>query len=154
MVTPWAEKPTSPRRPSSRFQSDWPQTLLLLEDEVARIKGEPPIVIELGVDESDIRIDGSLRPGARPSFPGVRVSFTSRFGPVQFATDAYESNTRAGLSSWQANVRAIALTLGALRDMDRWGASQRGQQYAGWAAPPPRGQGTFPSAAAAGRWAT
>lgn len=40
-----------------------------------------------------------------------------------FATDAYEF--------WQHNVRAIAKSLQALRDLERWGATQ-GKQYAGF----------------------
>ena len=33
---------------------------------------------------------------------------------------------------WQDNVRAIALALEALRKVDRYGITQRGEQYAGW----------------------
>lgn len=42
---------------------------------------------------------------------------------IVLATDAYDA--------WQHNVRAIAMTLKALRDMERWGATQ-GKQYAGF----------------------
>lgn len=41
-----------------------------------------------------------------------------------FATDAYPH--------WQANVRAIALGLEALRKVDRYGITSRGEQYRGF----------------------
>jgi hypothetical protein len=43
---------------------------------------------------------------------------------------------RAGPSGWQHNVRAIALTLEALRAVDRYGATETGQQYTGFKALP------------------
>jgi hypothetical protein len=36
----------------------------------------------------------------------------------------------------EANVRAIALALEALRKVDRYGVTKRGEQYAGWKALP------------------
>lgn len=51
------------------------------------------------------------------------VMATQQQGRMVLATDTYEH--------WQANVRAIALTLEALRAVDRYGATQ-GRQYAGF----------------------
>jgi hypothetical protein len=80
------------------------------------------------------------------------VSFDSDYGPLRYATDAYERDWGHGMPSWQANLRAIALTLEALRAIDRWGVSKRGEQYTGWKALPAGGEVTFPSADAALRW--
>lgn len=38
------------------------------------------------------------------------------------------------MAGWQANVRAIALSLEALRAVDRWGVTSSGEQYRGWSA--------------------
>jgi len=81
-----------------------------------------------------------LHARARVGHPGVAISFTSRFGPLRYATDAYERWYSHGLDGWQANVRAIALALEALRAVDRYGVTRRGEQYTGWraiAAPAP-----------------
>jgi hypothetical protein len=40
------------------------------------------------------------------------------------------------MPGWQANVRAIALALEALRAVDRYGVTKRGEQYQGWTALP------------------
>ena len=58
----------------------------------------------------------------------MKISFTSKQRPLVFATDRFDR--------WQDNVRAIALGLEALRKVDRYGISDTGQQYAGWAALP------------------
>jgi hypothetical protein len=54
------------------------------------------------------------------------VSLDSRHGSLTYATDAYDG--------WQANVRAIALSMQALRAVDRYGVSTKGEQYRGWSA--------------------
>jgi hypothetical protein len=63
---------------------------------------------------------------ARVDFPGVRVAFHSVHGPLTYATDRFDD--------WRDNVRAIALGLEALRAVDRYGVSGRGEQYRGWTA--------------------
>ena len=80
------------------------------------------------------------------------ISFKSRFGPLRYATDAYEQEYYGGLTSWQANVRAIALALEALRAVDRYGVSKRGEQYTGWKAIEAPRAGHFADAAAAEAW--
>lgn len=76
------------------------------------------------VSESDIRVDGQLRASARPASPGIILAFESRHGPLKYASDTFDD--------WQANVRAIALGLEALRRVDRYGITRRGEQYTGW----------------------
>jgi hypothetical protein len=70
--------------------------------------------------------DGGIYARATPFSPGVRVSFESRHGPLTYSADRF--------SHWQDNVRAIALSLEALRKVDRYGVAGHGEQYRGWTA--------------------
>jgi hypothetical protein len=147
----WTDPETKGRRSSSRFRATWQDTLDFLGAEIEKVGGKEPVVIQVDVQEGDIRLDGMLRANAKVGHPGVVVSFESRFGPLRYATDAYEKDWAEAMPSWQANLRAIALTLEALRAIDRWGVSKRGEQYRGWraiAGPAP----TFSSADEALRW--
>jgi hypothetical protein len=94
------------------------------------------IVLQLAVAEADLRIDGLPRASARPEHPGVILAFDSKFGPLQYATDDF--------TTWQDNLRAVALSMEALRRVDRYGVSKRGEQYTGWRALP-QTAGQFPS---------
>lgn len=120
----WVEPVTDPR-PASPFRADWSSTVELLDRETAAL-GAGAVVLQLDVGEADIKLDGMLRANARPAFPGVRVSFDSSYGPLMYATDRY--------MDWRANVRAVALSLSALRAVDRYGVTRRGEQYRGWQA--------------------
>jgi hypothetical protein len=149
----WTRPVTAARRSSGVFQVDWDATLTLLRDEVDHLDGEYPIAIQIDVKEVDVRLDGMLKTRAQVgSFPGVIVSFGSRFGPLQYASDAYEQRYSGQLPGWQANVRAVALALEALRAVDRYGVSKRGEQYAGWKALPSGNGSAFGSADEAERW--
>ena len=148
----WTDPETSPRRGSHIFKASWRDTLTLLGDEVEKLGGDL-VVMQLDVREGDIRQDGMLRANAKVGHPGVAISFESSFGPLRYATDAHERQYGYGkLDGWQANVRAIALSLVALRAVDRYGVSKRGEQYTGWKALPSGGSVTFPSADEALRW--
>lgn len=70
--------------------------------------------------------DGLPRANARPEHPGVILSVFTSEGELTFPCDAFDN--------WQDNLRAIALTLEALRKVNRYGVSQSGQQYRGWRA--------------------
>lgn len=109
----------------SAFGSSWSSTESLLLAEVGRLNGRD-LVLEVDVPERAIRIDGGLYANARPSSPGVRIAFESKHGPLTYGTDEF--------TSWQDNVRAIAKSLEALRMVDRYGVSRRGEQYTGWKA--------------------
>lgn len=123
---PWIEAVTIDR-PRSPFSAAWTDTLNLLDREADYLGGEL-VVLQIDVTETDLRRDGLIRANARIAFPGVRVSLQAPFGPLAFATDVYPH--------WQANVRAIALGLEALRKVDRFGISRKGEQYVGWQALP------------------
>lgn len=110
---------------SNPFRSGWTATMNLLERELEKL-GARSAVIELALTEREIRLDGWPRSEARPSHPGAVISFDSKHGPLRYGTDAFPD--------WQANVRAIALGLEALRKVDRYGIGKRGEQYQGWRA--------------------
>lgn len=122
----WTREATKNRASRHRFSASWYNTMELLTSEIERLGVRGSIAVRIDVQRADIRLDGMLRANARVGFPGVVVSFDSRYGPLSYATDAYDS--------WQANVRAIALSLEALRAVDRYGTSKSGEQYVGWRA--------------------
>jgi hypothetical protein len=129
---PWLE-PVTPDRRSARFKAAWTDTQALLAREAEHL-GAELVVVQIDVTEADLRRDGMIRTNARIDFPGVRVSFGSRHGPLAYATDAYDARYYGDMPGWQANVRAVALSLEALRAVDRHGVSKRGEQYVGWQA--------------------
>jgi hypothetical protein len=126
----WTDPETKPRQPHP-FKATWQVTLDLLGRET-RLLGAKLVVIQVDATEADIRRDGMLRADAKVGHPGVIISFESKFGPLRYAADTYAG--RYGMPGWQANVRAVALSLEALRAVDRWGATHRGEQYQGWTA--------------------
>jgi hypothetical protein len=140
-------RPEKDRAPSP-FRSSWPDTEKLLAAEVTALDGQD-VVIGIDVGESDLRLDGGLRALARAATPAVEVAFTSKHGPLRYRSDRYTTQSAHQGEPWHANGRAIALTLQALRAVDRYGASGAGEQYTGYraiaAAPAPmtRGQARF-----------
>ena len=109
---------------------DWSGTMELLERELRMLDAEN-ILLQMAVGRGDIRLDGWIRANARPDHPGVILTFDSKHGPLSYPCDTF--------TDWQANVRAIALALEALRKVDRYGVSSRGEQYRGWGQLPPAG---------------
>ena len=102
------------------------QTTDLLEREVWHLGCRDEVTLGVGLSPTDIRLDGQPRANARAfGHPGVELSFNSRHGRLTYATDVF--------TTWQDNVRAIALALEALRKVDRYGVAKHGQQYTGFA---------------------
>lgn len=129
----WDRPITVSRARSARFSASWESTLDLLGEEVHLLGGRL-VVVQVDVKNGDVRRDGMLRSRAQVDFPGVKISFDSRHGPLTYATDAYGRWYSSDPPPWQANVRAIALALQALRAVDRYGVSASGEQYRGWTA--------------------
>lgn len=127
---------------TSLFKATWSDTLALLDYEAARLNDGRDTLVTIAVDlpERAFRLDGGLRADhPHPTSTGVVVSFDSRHGALTYRSDQYNAGyswqTRY-LTGWQANVRAVALGLEALRAIDRYGISHTGEQYRGFAALP------------------
>lgn len=134
----WTD-PVTPddQRRSSPFSSPWSKTRDLLVREVNMVapRGvDPIIVISVDVSTRDIRADGFMRADTRVRSDGIVVSFDSIHGPLRYACDAFtKAAWKRDSIGWQANVRAVALGLQALRRVAEYGIGRRGEQYTGWA---------------------
>lgn len=118
-------------RKRSQFRSSNAKVLGALRSEIFKL-GATSIVVEAGYDEDQIRNDGWPYSSAKNQHPAVRISFKGRHGPMAFTCGTY--------ATLDENLYAIALTLEALRAMERYGAVKGAQQYAGWKQlPPPPG---------------
>jgi hypothetical protein len=123
---PGAETPDHART-WSQFSASLGSTLATLAKELRALDARN-VALCIDLRERDIRLDGLPRADARPLTPRVLLAFDSKWGPLQYATDVYRS--------WEENLRAIALSMEALRAVDRYGVSKRGEQYRGWKALP------------------
>lgn len=101
----------------------WNETLGLLDKELRALEAKK-LVFQLDLSESDIRLDGMPSARARINDPAVIVSFDSKHGPLRYFCDQF--------TDWHDNIRAIALGLEALRKVERYGITHKGEQYAGW----------------------
>ncbi len=115
-------------RKSGTFRADWVNTLDMLEYELGRLRAKD-IVIQLEDPEAikGIRNDGSYRMVSRSYFRTkacVVLTFDSPKGSISMPCDRYED--------WKDNLRAIALSLEALRAVDRYGVTRGNEQYRGW----------------------
>jgi hypothetical protein len=125
------------RKPNP-FTATHGDTMDLLRRE-ARLLGAHEIVVQLAITEAEIRLDGEPYARAKAKHPGVTVVLPeSAQGRISWSTDAYRGGNRwtyakgtTRLEGWQVNLRAIALSMEALRAADRHGVMQ-GRQYAGF----------------------
>ena len=118
----WPGALTRSRR-GSPFYAKWGDTLELLNREL-RALGAKNVFVQVALDPSDFRNDGTPRARAQARHPGVILTLDSKYGPLQYPCDTFWD--------WQSNVRAIALALEALRKVDRYGVTKHGEQYTGW----------------------
>lgn len=126
-ISRWPDGPEPPAwaRRTSPFRSTEGQTMRLLAYELSKL-GATRAVVELAINEMDLRVDGRPKVAAQYRHPGVVVSFDSDHGPLRYATAEY--------ADWRQNLRAVALGLEALRRVDRYGITKRGEQYTGFRA--------------------
>jgi hypothetical protein len=123
-IWPHAETPNYKRRGPATFKASWQNTLDLLDRELRHLKARN-VILGAGFREQDLRLDGLPRSNAKtPLHPGIEISFDSPHGRLVYATDS--------CVRWEHNVRSVALGLEALRAVDRFGITKRGEQYAGW----------------------
>ena len=119
-----------------RIRSPWTATFAsttsLLSSELRALEARD-VVLQIDVTESQIRLDGELKANARPASPAIALSFESKHGPLRYAADLYDAPAWGATMSavWQHNLRAIAMTLQALRAVDRYGVNASGEQYTG-----------------------
>lgn len=122
---------TGPKRVNSPFRVGAGRTQDELRCELAAI-GVRSAVIQADLDPSDIRLDGVPRSNARFRTGRVILSFTHpKLGDLSMPCWQFRD-------LWD-NLRAIVKTLEALRAVDRYGVTQRAEQYRGWSALPPAG---------------
>jgi hypothetical protein len=130
---PYRATPADARR-HNPFRAKFDATLKLLIDELERLEVDGPVAVRVVATEADVRRDGMLRANANVRHPGVAVSFHSpTAGDLTYPCDQFLGRYY-GEVDWQVNLRAIALGLEALRKLDRYGITGRGEQYTGWRA--------------------
>lgn len=118
-------------RSRSLFKAGLSDTLQLLDREIwhltdTRSQRESAELL-IAIPAGDLwRLDGKPRAHAVAEHPGVIFSLDSKHGPLSYPCDTY--------TTWQDNLRAIALALEALRKVDRYGVTKRGEQYRGFLA--------------------
>jgi len=129
-IREWPGELTRVRR-SSSFRAGLSDTLDVLDREIwnltsTRSQRESAEVL-VAIPAGDMwRLDGRPRANAVAEHPGVIFSLDSKHGHLSYPCDTF--------TTWQDNLRAIALALEALRKVDRYGVTKRGEQYRGFLA--------------------
>lgn len=123
-LSTWPGALTRGRR-RAQFRAGWPSTRRLLMHELTQLAAKG-VVLEMAITEDDLHQDGLPRPRSVAAHPGVVLSLQSKHGPLRYAVDSY--------TRWHDNLRAIGLSLEALRAVDRYGVTRAGEQYRGWRA--------------------
>lgn len=127
-IAAWPGKATPARmRVRARFKASYAKTLRLLETELGAIEARN-VLIQAHFREDQIRNDGWPYARASPSDVGVVLSFTRQGQVVSMPCDRF--------ASFDDNLRAIALSLEALRMVDRYGVTRNGEQYRGFTSLP------------------
>jgi hypothetical protein len=128
-ITTWPGTETkNPKR--SQFKQTYKNTLELLEFELEKVDAlKSSLVIEMWVNPRDVRLDGQLRATARPVVKqGIIFAFT-RLTKIHWSaergcnvgTPQQISYPCDAFDRWHDNLRAIALSLEALRKVERYG---------------------------------
>lgn len=129
-IREWPGELTRSRK-SSPFRAGLSDTLDVLDREIwqltdTRSQRESAELL-IAIPAGDLwRLDGKPRAHAVAEHPGVIFSLDSKHGHLSYPCDTF--------TTWQDNLRAIALALEALRKVDRYGVTKRGEQYRGFLA--------------------
>ena len=125
----WPGELTRTRR-ASAFSAKFSDTLELLRKELRLLEPQsryyPKTVLQIAMDEKDFRLDGMPRAGAKAQHPGVILTIypnAKEASELTFPCDTF--------LTWQDNLRAIALTLEALRKVNRYGCPSRDNSTVG-----------------------
>jgi hypothetical protein len=124
-----ANEPAPFRNSSSGKRTAWTKTVRLLARELEMLRARHAIMM-IDFRPQDFRADGIPRADRRAGSPCVVLTFESARlkASMRMVGSRYDR--------WQDNVRAIALSLEALRAVDRYGVTKTGEQYRGWLALP------------------
>lgn len=117
--------PLNPDRRPSSFKAPLRSTMDTLDRELWALAAKD-VRLQVALTPEQFRIDGRPRAGARADHPGIILTLQSRYGALSYPCDTF--------TTWQDNLRAIALALEALRKVDRYGVTKRGEQYRGFLA--------------------
>jgi len=112
-----------------RVEVSLSDTLVLLDRELESFgRGVArSAVLLVAIPPEQFRLDGRPRASAKAEHPGVVLSFDApNVGNLSFPCDQF--------TTWTANLRAIALSLEALRKVDRYGVTRHGEQFRGFLA--------------------
>lgn len=127
-VVNWPGKEnTNPRR--SQFKCGYKNTLQLLDGELDRANTvDGSWFMEMWVDPRDLRLDGQLRANVRVRKPGIIFRFSRFTGRIMQRSDGTRYKETQDISypcdafdDWQDNLRAVALSMEALRKVERYG---------------------------------
>ncbi len=119
-------RPRARYRDRSQFKTTLGRAIADVTDEVRRLGGSGLVISS----NLELRRDGIPRADSRvPTDPGAAAYFTYKKKPMCFACDRW--------GRVEENLRAIALTIGALRGIERWGSGSMVEQaFTGFAALP------------------
>lgn len=116
-------------RQQSPFTAPFSTTVTELERELRMLSARGS-VLQIGIRPGDLRNDGFPKVRAVALHPGVVLSFdASLVGGRRYLTYPADRFT-----TWQDNLRALALGLEALRKVRRYGIASADQQYSGYTA--------------------
>lgn len=125
----WPGQMTRQRRTSS-FSARFSDTLTILRREIYNLVDtkaqQDSAEVLIAIPAGAFRLDGRPYANAKAEHPGIIFSIDSRHGHLSYPCDTF--------TTWQDNLRAIALALEALRKVDRYGVTSHGEQYRGFLA--------------------
>lgn len=120
----WPGEMTRSRR-RSNFGSTLTATLETLRRELRALAAKD-VAMQVAIPASQFRLDGYPRSTAKAEHPGIILTMNTNVGPLSYPCDTF--------TTWEDNLRGIALALEALRKVDRYGVTKRGEQYRGFIA--------------------
>jgi hypothetical protein len=113
------------RRQRSNFASPMSSTLETLTRELRELAAKN-VRLQVAIPAGQFRLDGFPRATAKAEHPGIILTMDTNVGALSYPCDTF--------TTWEDNLRAIALALEALRKVDRYGVTKRGEQYRGFLA--------------------
>lgn len=132
-IVSWPGAETKARQ-RGNFSAAWAITLDVLNRELHYL-GAKDVLLQVAIPANQFRLDGFPRATARQEHPGVILTMNTNVGALSYPCDTF--------LRWEDNLRAIALALEALRKVDRYGVTKRGEQYQGFLALEARAAGEW-----------